>query len=157
MCVSFGGLRRQSSAYLLDLVAAFVNDRAVRERLGYDVDACIQRHVVPLRLPLASYHRLARVFSLRFMRTRRDGYLRIRFYHPGSHLVISYSRMWDPEIDSFFIIFFVVTHVRCTDCQDFVPGEHSIYRSNLYLPELVNVHSKPWKNQFLLGVDYVIQ
>jgi hypothetical protein len=142
---------------LLDVVAAFVNDRGLRERLGYNVDTCIKRRIVPLPLPLAPFRRLARVFALRLMRTRRDGYLRVSFYHPGSQLVISFSRMWDPEMDSFCIIFHVVTHVRDINCQDFVPCEKSMYRSNLYLPDLVNVYSKRWKNQFLLGVDYIIQ
>ncbi len=142
---------------LLDLVAAFVNDRTVRERLAYDMDTCTKRRIVPLPLPLAPFRRLARVFAIRFTRTRRDGYLRVSFYHPGSQLVISFSRMWDPEMDSFCIIFHVVTHVRYINCQDFVPCEHSIYRSNLYLPDFVNVHTKRWKNQFLLGVDYIIQ
>lgn len=39
------------NADLLDLVAAFVNDRGVRERLGYDVDTCIKRRVKPIPLP----------------------------------------------------------------------------------------------------------
>lgn len=145
------------NADLLDLVAAFVNDRQTRKHLGYDMDTCLKRRIVPLPLSLAPFRRLARVFSLRFMRTRRDGYLRISFYHLSSQLVISFSRMWDAELDSFCIIFHVVTHVRYTNCQDFVPCEDSIYRSNLYLPDFVNVHTKRWKNQFLLGVDYIIQ
>ncbi len=141
---------------LLDLVVAFVNDKGLRERVGYDMDTCTKRRIVPLPMPLAPFRRLARVFALRFTRTRRDGYLRVSFYNLSSQLVISFSRMWDPEMDSFCIIFHVVTYVRYINCQDFVPCKHSIYRSNLYLPDFVNVHTKRWKNQFLLGVDYII-
>ena len=38
---------------LVDLVTAFVNKRELRERLGYNVDTCIKRRIVPLPLPLS--------------------------------------------------------------------------------------------------------
>jgi hypothetical protein len=39
------------NADLLTLVAAFVNDRVLRERLGYNFDTCIRRRMVPIKLP----------------------------------------------------------------------------------------------------------
>jgi hypothetical protein len=51
---------------LVDLVAAFVNDREIRERLGYNVDTCIKRRIVPPRLPPSdSFTHLAELWRVR--------------------------------------------------------------------------------------------
>lgn len=60
------------NADLLDLVAAFVNDRGVRERLGYDVDTCIKRRILPLPLPPSVHGAHLSIM----WRERRNAYVR---------------------------------------------------------------------------------
>jgi hypothetical protein len=60
------------NADLLDLVAAFVNDRETRERMGYDVDTCVRRRIKPIPLPPSVHGAHLSIM----WRERRNAYVR---------------------------------------------------------------------------------
>ncbi len=54
------------NADLIDLVVAFVNDRELREQLGYNFDTCVKRRIVPIKLPPSeSFTHLAELWKMR--------------------------------------------------------------------------------------------
>ena len=134
------------NADLLDLVVAFVNDRGVRERMGYDVDTCIKRRIKPIPLPSFVYGAHLSIM----WRERRNAFIKSIAYNcieisildNINGIVVKLTRTFQPWFGSMTVTTGVMySPARSTEDRSFVVGTspECVYR-NTYWDEKNNVY-----------------